>query len=302
MKPHYSQTLYRAFWFNAGVIVARLLGVKGARAVSRVVAEMYRLTHPQAEAAVRENLALLCGPQLREQTVRRTFRNFGATLADYFQLGARTKRHALGLIESRRGFDHIQGALADGKGVLLVTVHTGLFELGGVLMEEFRLPLVVLSLPEPSAALNHWRAAYRQGWGAETLEIGVDQFSVVDITRQLAQNKCVATLMDRPHGKGDVVFVDFPHGRVPFSTGPVWLSLLTGAPLVAVNMLATESGNYAMEALPPLRLQWHGPDRVATVREYTRELANRFREPLCNHPDQWYQFVPLSRLYSSASA
>ena len=129
---------------------------------------MHRLTHPQAQAAVRENLTLLCGPQVREQTIRRTFRNFGATLADYFQLGARGKAHALALIESRRGFEHIQGALADGKGVLLVTVHTGLFELGGVLMEEFRLPLVVLLLPEPSAALNRWRAAYRLGWGAES--------------------------------------------------------------------------------------------------------------------------------------
>jgi lauroyl/myristoyl acyltransferase len=267
-----------------------------------VLGEVYRLTHPQAEAAVRENLALLCGPQLREQTVRRTFRNFGATLADYFQLGARGKPHALALIESRRGFEHIQGALADGKGALLVTVHTGLFELGGVLMEEFKLPLVVLSLPEPSAALNHWRGEYRRSWGAETLEIGKDQFSFVDISRQLAQGKCVAMLMDRPHGNGDVVFADFPHGRVPVSTGPVWLSLLKGAPLVAVTIVATESGNYALEALPPLRWQWRGPDRAATVREYTLELANRFREPLCNHPDQWYQFIPLSRLYSSASA
>jgi len=302
LKPHYSQTFYRASWFNAGVTVARIFGVNGARLASRILAEIYRLTHPQAEAAVRENLALLCGPQLSEQTIRRTFRNFGATLADYFQLGAHGKPHALALIESRRGFEHIQGALADGKGALLVTVHTGLFELGGVLMEEFKLPLVVLSLPEPSAALNRWRAGYRRGWSAETLEVGTDQFSFVDISRQLAQGKCVAMLMDRPHGNGDVVFVDFPHGRVPFSTGPVWLSLLTGAPLVAVTIVATESGNYALEALPPLRWQWRGPDRAATVREYTLELANRFREPLCNHPDQWYQFVPLSRLYASASA
>ncbi len=197
MKPHYSQTFYRAFWFKAGVTFARLLGVKGARMVSRGLAEIYRVTHPLAQAAVRENLALLCGPPLREEIVGRTFRNFGATLADYFQLGARGKPHALALIESRRGFEHIQGALADGKGALLVTVHTGLFELGGVLMEEFKLPLVVLSLPEPSVALNEWRAQYRRGWGAETLEIGKDQFSFVDISRQLAQGKCVAMLMDR---------------------------------------------------------------------------------------------------------
>jgi lauroyl/myristoyl acyltransferase len=160
------------------------------------------------------------------------------------------------------------------------------------------LPLVVLSLPEPSAALNHWRAAYRRRWGAETLEVGADQFSFVDITRQLGQGNCVAMLMDRPQGNGGVVLVDFPHGRVPFSTGPVWLSLLSGAPIVAATILATGSGKYELEALPPLRPQWRGADRTATVREFTLELASRFREPICKHPDQWYQFVPLSRLGS----
>jgi lauroyl/myristoyl acyltransferase len=298
LKPHYSQTLYRAFWFDTGVRLARLLGVKGARRTARALAGAYRLTHPRAQSALRENLTLLCGPQIREDTVRSAFGNFGATLADYFQLGARTKEDALALIESRVGFEHIQNALADGKGALLVTVHTGLFELGGLLMEQFHLPLVVLSLPEPSPALNQWRASYRQRWGAETLEVGVGQFSFVEIARKLAQGKCVAMLMDRPHGNGDVVLVDFPHGKVPFSTGPVWLSLLTGAPLIAATILATPSGGYSLESLPPIRPQWRGPDRAATVREFTLELASRFREPLCNHPDQWYQFVPLSRLCS----
>jgi lauroyl/myristoyl acyltransferase len=294
LKTHYWQTFYRAFWFDTGVAIARTLGINGARNVARILADTYRLTHPHAEAAVRENLTLLCGPQLREQTVRRTFRNFGATLADYFQLGARTKQDALALIESKRGFENIKAALGDGKGALLVTVHTGLFELGGVLMDDFQLPLVVLSLPEPNEALNRWRAAYRRRWRAETLEVGTDQFSFVGIMQQLAQNKCVAMLMDRPLGNGDAVLVEFPHGRVPFSTGPVWLSLLTGAPIVAATILATESGKYALEALPPLRPQWRGADRAATVREFTIELANHFREPICQHPDQWYQFVPLS--------
>jgi KDO2-lipid IV(A) lauroyltransferase len=298
LKTHYSQTLYRAFWFDTGVRLARLLGVKGARRTARALAEAYRLTHPQAESVVRENLTLLGGPHLRENAVRDTFRNFGATLADYFQLGARAKQDALALIESRRGFEHIQNALADGKGALLVTVHTGLFELGGLLMEQFHLPLVVLSLPEPSPALNQWRASYRQRWGAETLEVGVGQFSFVEIARKLGEGKCVAMLMDRPRGNGDAVLADFPHGKVPFSTGPVWLSLLTGAPLIAATILATESGGYALESLPPIRTQWRGPDRAATVREYTLELASRFREPLCNHPDQWYQFAPLSQLCS----
>ena len=302
MKPHYSQTLYRAFWFDAGVSAARLLGVKGARALARVFAEFYRLTHPQAHAVVRENLALLCGPQLQEATVRRTFRNFGAALADYFQLGARTKEDALALIEARHGFEHIQSALAGGKGILLVTVHTGLFELGGLLLEQFQLPLVVLSLPEPSPALNRWRAAYRQRWGAETLEVGGGEFSFVAIARELARGKCVAMLVDRPHRGDDAILVDFPHGQVPFSTGPAWLSLLTGAPLVPTTFLATGDGKYIVEAQPPLSLQRCGQDHARAVHEFTIKLAACFREKICQHPDQWYQFTPLSPSCSPRAA
>jgi lauroyl/myristoyl acyltransferase len=178
--------------------------------------------------------------------------------------------------------------------VLLVTAHLGLFELGGVLLEDFNLPLVVLSRPEPSEALNQWRAAYRRRWNAETLEVGADEFAFVNITRQLAQGKYVAMLIDRPREGDDVVMVDLPHGHVPFSTGPVWLSLLTGAPLVPTIILATADGRYTVEAQPPLYLQWRGRDHAATIREFTVELATRFRETICAHPDQWYQFVPLS--------
>jgi len=294
--------LYRASWFDAGVLAARLLGLNGARGLARTVAEFYRLTHPQAQATVRQNLALLCGPQLAGPAVRRTFRNFGATMADYFQLGARTKQDALALIDSRRGFEHIQTALAGGKGVLVVTVHTGLFELGGLLLEEFQLPLVVLSLPEPDPALNEWRAAYRRQWGAETLEVGSGEFSFVAITRELAQGKCVAMLVDRPHRGDDAILVDFPHGRVPFSTGPAWLSLLSGAPLVPTTIVASANGKYTVEAQSPLYLESPGQDHAATVRQLTLEIADRFRETICRHPDQWYQFAPLSQPYSSPAA
>jgi lauroyl/myristoyl acyltransferase len=286
--------LYRAFWFDTGVFVARLLGVNGARRLARAVAEFYRLTHPQTQATLRDNLALLCGPQLGEPTVRRAFRNFGATLADYFQLGARTKAEALALIESRRGFEHIQEALVSGKGVLLVTVHTGLFELGGLLLEEFQLPLVVLSLPEPDPALNRWRADYRRRWGAETLEVGRGEFSFVAITRELAHGKCVAMLVDRPHQGDDAILVDFPHGQVPFSTGPAWLSLLTGAPLVPTTIVATAGGKYVVDAQAPLYLQPSRRNHAGAVHELTVELAARFRDTICQHPDQWYQFAPLS--------
>jgi len=34
--------------------------------------------------------------------------------------------------------------------------------------------------------------------------------------------------------------------------------------------------------------------REEIIEQYTRELAAIFRKAICEHPDQWYQFVPLS--------
>src|SRR5205807_989730 len=130
---------------------------------------------------------------------------------------------------------------SEGKGALLVTAHLGLFEFGSVLMEELGHSTVVVSLPEPSPALSQWRAAYRKRWSADTLEVGENQFSFIEITRQLAQGKCVAMLVDRPVGP-NYVLVDFPNGKVAFSTGPVWLSLLSGSPLVAVTCVKLPTG------------------------------------------------------------
>jgi KDO2-lipid IV(A) lauroyltransferase len=275
--------------------VARVLSVRTSRRLGRFLGTVYGWTHPQARAAVRANLALVSDAAASNSTVMRTFGNFGATLADYFQLGVLAQPEADKFVEAKSGLHNIRQALEAGKGALLVTVHVGLFELGGLITEDYRLPLVVLSLPEPDPDLNRWRAAYRQRWGAETLCVGTDEFSFVGIMRQLGQNKCVAMLVDRPHRPEDAVPVDFPHGPVPFSMGPAWLSLLTGAPVVPTTIVAAPSGNYIVEAQTPLYPQGRGPDRATAARELTIEIAGRFRRIICQHPDQWYQFVPLSQ-------
>jgi lauroyl/myristoyl acyltransferase len=289
----YSRTLYRAGWFSLAEALVRRLSPTQARRLGRVLGDWYATTHPRARAAVRSNVQLVRGPNVGQELVRATFRNFGAVMADYFLLGSRTNQEAMAMIEIVEGAEHFKAAVADGKGALLVTGHVGLFELGGVLMHEFGVPAVVLSLREPSPALNRWRAEYRKRWGAETLEVGHDHFSFVEILRQLAQGKCVAMLMDRPYGDQSVE-IEFPHGKVPFASGPVWLSLLSGAPLLVVTVVATASGRYRLRASPPLKPQWRGDDKMATVREHTVELAKYLKDTICEHPDQWYQFVPLS--------
>jgi lauroyl/myristoyl acyltransferase len=288
-RPHYSQMLYRAFWFEMAERYVRTVGASAARATGMLIGWLYRLTHPHRKDVVRANLAML-GADADE---RQTFTNYGRTLADYFLIGTLPKSEARALARERIGFEHLKAVLDEGKGALLVTAHLGLFEFGGVLMDEIGHPTIIVTLPEPSAALSEWRAQFRKRWGAESLEVGDDKFSFVEITRRLNEGRCVAMLMDRPFD-GNCVLEEFPHGNVPFSTGPVWLSLLSGSPIVVVTVVALPTGGYRVEAHPPIRPQWLPDGRDETVRHYTKQMAAVFRETICKYPDQWYQFVDLS--------
>lgn len=289
MRVHYSRALYRAFWFDAATHLPVWLGVAGTRRLGKVVGTLFWLTHPRMRANVRANLALLNPAPVTDRLVRRTFANYGATLADYFVLGSRSKA----LVTEQVGFDELKRSYDKTQGAVVVTVHLGLFELGGVLMQEFGLPTVILSLPEPSPALGQWRARYRKRWDVDTLEVGDDWLSSLAVIRKLREGHFVAMLVDRPYNQ-NYVLVKFPNGQVPFSTGPVWLSLLSGRPIIPVTVVALADGRYRLEAHPPLRTQWLADGRTETVQHFTQQLGVVFRDTICQHPDQWYQFAPLS--------
>jgi predicted RND superfamily exporter protein/lauroyl/myristoyl acyltransferase len=271
-RPHYSRVLYRSVWFE---LAAKL---RPPRGLGRFLGRLYGLTHPYRRKIVERNLALIGA----KADALKVFENFGQTLADYFVIEPE-------MIVEDIGKEHLYRLASRHEGALLVTVHLGLFELGSMLTPRIGQQPIVLSAPEPSRALGEWRAKFRARWGAETFEVGNDSFSFVEITRRLKQGRCVAMLMDRPYGENFIV-VD----HIPFSTGPVWLSLLSGAPIVAGTVTALPGGGYRVEAHAPIYTKWLPAGRNATVEHYTKQVAAIFRDAICKHPDQWYQFVDLS--------
>ncbi len=285
--------LYTVFWFDVGEWIGRVFGRPGLSVVSLFFEILYNIRFRDRRADVRANLSLLTTEPVDDRHVKQTVKNFAAAMADYFLLGTRPKQMVRALVKERVGYEHLKRTQEGGRGAVLVTVHLGLFELGGVVMEEIGLPTVILSLPEPSPGLSEWRARYRKRWGVETLEVGADTFSFVEIIQELKQGKCVAMLIDRPHDANRIL-VDFPNGQVPFSTGPVWLSLLSGCPIIPATVVALPSGGYRLEAHAPVETRWRDGGREETVQYYTTQLGIVFRKSICEYPTQWYQFVPLS--------
>jgi KDO2-lipid IV(A) lauroyltransferase len=277
--------------FDAGAWLGRCLPLRVTRALAECAGWLYALTHPKRVAVVRRNLQLL-DASLERKSARRVYREFGKTLADYFYIGTRPPAQAVRIIAKSEGLEHFRKAYELGKGALVVTAHFGLFELGGLMLAQMGIPCAVLTYPEPSDALTKWRTRFRRDWDVDTIEIGADNFTFLQIAERLRRGHFVATLIDRPH-PSDNTPVTLPNGMAHFSAGIFLLAAHGGVPVIPATMSRGADGAYHSRIFPALFIKEQG-SRSETLRFYSQQIADTLLPVLCAHPEQWYQFVPLS--------
>lgn len=297
-KPHTERWAYRRLY--QGTVFARasrlvpLLRGPGCRVVGRTIAWTYAVTQPAIRRVVRDNLALLQNEPVSEAAAVRTFVNFGATMGDYIAAGALPAEKAVALCEGFSGFEHLEAVRQTGRGIILATGHYGFFELGTVALSQMGCRMAVVSLPEPTPALTDWRAGWRKRWGAETIPVGADPFSSLQVIRALGDGQCVAMLVDRPIGERSLP-VDLPNGRIPFSISPALLAWMTGCPILPTIITRRENGRYHITTKTPVFIRRDAPGgRDAEIARCTRDVADSLVEEMRRDPCQWYQFVPVA--------
>lgn len=281
---------YRLGTFRAALRLARAL----PRDVSQEIAAALGLAgyawSDGARESLRANLALATGKSGNDldELCRETFANFVKMLADYFYCTLAEPAAIRPLIESWRGFEHIEAARARGKGGLLVTAHLGAWELGGILLALEGVPLTVVTLEEPTTELTRWREDYRRRFGVKTVAVGSDPFSFVGIISALRRGEFVAMLVDRPYANSGVPVRLFGRETL-FSSAPALLCQHTDAAVLPAFVLQTASGRYVSRIEPPVEM---ARDAAA---ENAQRIASAFEAIIRAHPAQWYHFVPVWR-------
>jgi KDO2-lipid IV(A) lauroyltransferase len=140
----------------------------------------------------------------RREVRRRMFQDFARNLVDFLRL-PRTSKSELRQLVQFEGLEHLDEALAKGRGVLAVSAHFGSWELLGAALVARGYEVHVLAREVFDPRVGQRLQALRQHAG---ITVHVGQGGLVGIVRALKRGKIVGVLLDQDTG-GPAVFTDF---------------------------------------------------------------------------------------------
>jgi KDO2-lipid IV(A) lauroyltransferase len=245
-----------------------------------------RLLSPRHWRIVMANLHLAFGEEKGEDELRTIamgcYRHLGKCMTDFFRMPAMTARD---IARATRivGREHLDAALEEGRGAILLTAHLGNWEMVGVLIAASGYPLSVIAREQRDHKITDYVRRTRERMGMSVLHRDV---AVRESLRALRRNEIVGILVDQNAGE-DGVFVDFFGHLASTAPGVAAFALRTGAAVLPTFGWRNADNTHTVEIGAPVPVMRTG-DRGKDILVNTARHAKIIEEAIRKHPEQWF--------------
>lgn len=210
------------------------------------------------------------------------YRNIGKTLIEFIAAGAWNKDRLLAQV-SFEGREHLDAALAKGKGVVLLAAHFGNWELLGIALSATGYKVNVLARPLDNPLLDKVVNSIRSKFGTWII---ANSNSIKDVIKVLRKNETIGILMDQNLYE-NATFVEF-FGELAATTPIIpLLANKTGVAIIPIRMLRLNDNTFKVIIEPELVLK-ENPDRQEYVLSNTRLCNQVIEQWIKLDPDQWF--------------
>lgn len=265
-------------------LVPRGLAMPAAAAVGNVAYDLAGSKRGLLHANLARPMGLDPDDRRVRAAARRAFRNYAKYLVDMMRIGELTEAQARDLVEIE-DLGVLREAQADGKGVLVCTVHVGGMDLIGPALKVHGESLHVVADDTTYGRLyDHLSAARARqhifliGWR-----------NLRGLFRALRDGGNLVLFCDGGYRRGDVP-VEFCGEPTTFPAGPATLSAKSGAPMLPVTCSRLPDDRFATAGLPLIRCASTEP---AELYRATQALADALGGVIAHDPGQWYLFRPV---------
>jgi KDO2-lipid IV(A) lauroyltransferase len=254
--------------------------------MAALLTEVHYRLFPERRHAALANLAVALPRATRRERAaiaRRMMRSYNRMLFEFFRLPHLTRRELLESVEVE-GREHLERAVARGRGVIIATTHLGNWELGAVLLAHWGYSLYAVA----GVQLSRWLTpAVRETKTELAIHTVAPEDGFRRLMRALEHNDLVALMVD-----GDVYChgqpVEFFGRETTFPSGPGVLAQRTGALIVCGYCDRVRPGRFRIVLEPAL-----DPARFDSVQAINAAVARTVEGHIRGHLDQWCIFRPM---------
>lgn len=264
--------------------IPRRLMLWVTKAASRLaLVVLWRYRKRMAENVAAGLAAELPTPPEQKRLVRAAWDNFARGVHETIA-AVRSPIEMIRDAVAMEGEEHLQRALAKGRGVIALSAHLGSFTLIGARLAAAGYPFYVVVKHPRDAGLARLLDHYRAVVGVKTIAARPRREAARHILKALRNNEVVLMIADEFKSGG--VEVEFLGRMVPAPRGPVTLAMRSGAAVVPVFMVRDGQDRLTLYMWPEIELVESGEiqdDVASNVALFARQLEAMVRR----HPDQW---------------
>ncbi len=248
---------------------------------------------------LRKNLARVIGTtpaEVPDSLVRASLASYARYWREAFRLPTMDHK-ALGaqIDKAVTGKEHLEAALAAGRGAILALPHSGNWDMAGVWMVQTHGPFTTVAERLKPESLYKRFLDYRESLGFEVLPLtgGGAEPATSDkserspyrvLVERLRANGMVCLMAERDLSRSGVP-VDLFGEATRMPAGAAKLAIETGAALLPVHSWFTDDG-WVVDFYPELDCS------SGDVGMITQALADQFGTNIAAHPEDWHMMQP----------
>ena len=255
---------------------------------SRKVAALYVASSRRYRRRIARNLRIAFGSSYQTEQVKaftkELGKHLGISVAEMFLSATPRRVDLLNRIQIR-GKEHLEEALAMGKGVVAVSGHIGNFTLMSMKLVEEGYPFIMLVKESKYETVAKVLRTIQDKQGGRFIYMRPWKDALRNILASLRRNEIVCLLADEKKRRTGID-VDFFGQPAATALGPAVISLRTGSLVAPVFIVRNGDDTHTIYIEPPLEHRVTG-DRREDERTLTAAYTKVIERYVRAYPEQW---------------
>lgn len=268
----------------------RSLPPKVAFFLGRRLGDLFYYFDLKHKAIAYSNIKAAFGRQLSpcglSGLTKRFYRNFGQNLIEIFLTPLVNKEYFNKYI-SFEGLGHIAEGFKKSKGVILLAVHEGSWELSNIISANLGFPFSLFIREQKYPRLNALLNSYRTQKGCKIIQ---KQNQLRDLLKVLKDNQAIGMTFDQGGKTGTLV--EFLGKYASMASGAVRLALKYDAAIIPVFYTRIKGPYIKVIIETPFEIKRTG-DRDADIRNNLQEIARIFEKYIRKYPQEYLWFYKI---------